>query len=267
MCLHVVRVPATVNIHPPLGSTPAHRSRACAEPLGLFFYGCQGRPAFSRCHAVRERHIAILIDGGFFLKRLPDLVSSHRTESADALAGCLRQLCKSHVRYLTGADNRSWYRHLYRIFYYDAAPYDGKAHHPIDNQSIDFAKSDVAERRRAFFAVLRRQRKLALRLGKVTRDHGWVFHPAQTKALDRGQPCIRIGDRGQPCIMYFALLSGQVPQATPPLARCPFDGGEFCPAAFVSRAARQSFAADICYIGCLSTLASSHPLWVRVSLV
>ena len=64
-------------------------------------------------------------------------------------------------------------------------PYDGKAHHPIDNRPIDFAKSRIARDRLELFELLRKERKLALRLGKVIRDHDWAIAPALTKKLLR----------------------------------------------------------------------------------
>lgn len=127
--------------------------------------------------------IAILIDAGFFLKRLPKLVGSHRCDSPGKIVACLRRLCRRHIRTLTGDEGSRWHQHVYRIFFYDAVPYDGKAHHPIDNHAIDFAKSDVARQRSELFELLRKERKLALRLGKVTREHDWAIQPAITRKL------------------------------------------------------------------------------------
>jgi hypothetical protein len=115
--------------------------------------------------------IAILIDGGFFLKRLPRLVTANRCDSPGKIMACIRYMCRNHIKTLTGFADTRWQQYVYRIFFYDALPYDGKAHHPIDNRPIDFGKSDVARDRLALFDLLRKERKLALRLGKVTRDH------------------------------------------------------------------------------------------------
>lgn len=60
---------------------------------------------------------------------------------------------------------------------------EGKAHHPIDNKPIDYGKSDVARDRHALFELLREQRKVALGLGKVTKDKDWTISPALTKKL------------------------------------------------------------------------------------
>lgn len=123
---------------------------------------------------MKSRRVAILIDGGFFLKRLPKLVPAHFCDSAEGVARCIRMMCRSHVRQLTGADKERWQDDVYRIFFYDAVPYAGSAHHPLDNRPIDFSKSGTAVFRKELFDTLRRQRKVALRLGKVNRESDWA---------------------------------------------------------------------------------------------
>lgn len=121
-----------------------------------------------------SRRIAILIDGGFFLKRLPRLVAAKHYATPEAVTKVMRLLCRNHVKTLTGSDGKRWLDHVYRIFFYDAAPYTGQAHHPLENRQIDFAKSDTAVFRNALFEHLRRQRKVALRLGKVNLEGDWA---------------------------------------------------------------------------------------------
>jgi uncharacterized LabA/DUF88 family protein len=134
------------------------------------------------------RRIAILIDGGYFVKRLPKLVESHFCTTPRQIADSARYLCKRHVQRLVGLatdddEDGRWLDHVYRLFYYDATPFDGKRHHPIENRPIDFGKSDVAEARRELFAELRRKRKFALRLGHVARETDWQITPKRTKDL------------------------------------------------------------------------------------
>lgn len=128
-----------------------------------------------------SQQIAILIDGGFFLKRLSKLVPAHHCDTPENIARCVRKLCFNHVMRIKGGSGKLWQQHLYRVFFYDAQPYDGKAHHPISNRQIEFAKSDLAKARQALFEQLRKERKLALRLGKVNRDHDWALSPRLTK--------------------------------------------------------------------------------------
>lgn len=142
-----------------------------------------------------SRRVAILIDGGFFLKRLPHLVSAKHCATPGRIAVSLRHLCRRHIQQLAGNTGGNWIDSVYRILYYDAVPYDGKAHHPIDNRSIDFGRSELAMSRRALFGELRRQRKLALRLGKVNREHDWVIDPALTKKLLRFDQVLKAFER------------------------------------------------------------------------
>lgn len=131
-----------------------------------------------------DRQIAILIDGGFFLKRLPKLVTAARCSSAQGAVDCLRIMCRNHVKFLTGDSRDLWHRHVYRIFYYDAVPYDGIANHPFENKQINFGRSDLAKWRTELFDTLRRQRNVALRLGKVIRDGEWsIIGPASKKII------------------------------------------------------------------------------------
>lgn len=142
-----------------------------------------------------RRSVAILIDGGFFLKRLPKLVGNEQCDTAEKTTSCIRRLCKRHIKLLTGDDGPQWHHHVYRIFFYDARPYDGKAHHPVDNRAIDFAKSDVAQSRLQLFDCLRRQRKVALRLGKVNKDRDWSINPRYTKKLLKTREWLSVLDQ------------------------------------------------------------------------
>lgn len=129
------------------------------------------------------RRIAILIDGGYFLKRLPKLVAPEHCATPEKVITCIRWMCRHHARFLTGYDGSRWHQNIYRIFFYDAVPYDGQAHHPVLNRQIDFGKSDLATFRTTLFEGLRRQRKVALRLGKVVRDGDWMVAGAKSRKI------------------------------------------------------------------------------------
>ncbi len=138
--------------------------------------------------AMRIRRIAILIDGGFFLKRLPKIVEKKHWESPEAVAESARVLCKRHVQHLIResekATSSKWLDHVYRLFYYDAKPFAEIAHHPLLNQQIQFAKTREARFREELFNRLRRKRKFALRLGKVTKEDSWrIKNAALTKKI------------------------------------------------------------------------------------
>jgi len=120
-----------------------------------------------------SREIAILIDGGFLTKRLPKLVGERHRNTPENVVGSIRFMCHRHVEKLTGDQDPNWHKHIYRIFYYDALPFEGQAHHPLSNQQIDFGKSDRAKFQHEMFDLLKKQRNVALRLGKVNRLGGW----------------------------------------------------------------------------------------------
>ncbi len=139
---------------------------------------------------MRIRRVAILIDGGFFIKRVGKLVPAHYCDTPSAVADTASYLAKRHVQKLIGenfgAEHSRWLDHVYRIFYYDAVPYEGVAHHPISNLQIDFGKTENAKFRHELFAELRRRRKFALRLGEVHKEDGWhVKNTEITKKLLR----------------------------------------------------------------------------------
>ncbi|MFZ4395626.1 MAG: NYN domain-containing protein [Kiritimatiellia bacterium] len=148
---------------------------------------------------MRIRRIAILIDGAFFLKRLKRLVAPHYCDTPAAVANTARMLCKRHVQRLTGelfsTRNSRWLDQVYRLFYYDAKPFDGIAHHPIQNQQILFARTPEATFRNDLFKELRKARKFALRLGHVTKEDGWQIKNAQvTKALLKTREWVHVFD-------------------------------------------------------------------------
>lgn len=75
---------------------------------------------------------------------------------------------------------------LYRIIYYDCPPLQKKAHLPISQQSIDFAKSEVSRWRLEFFKELKKKRKVALRLGVLSDNAMWNIRPVVRKMLLNG---------------------------------------------------------------------------------
>ena len=134
---------------------------------------------------VKDQQVAILIDGSYFLKRLPHLLPPDELGSPENIVKQVRRLCFNHVKRLVGPPGRMWLQHVYRIFFYDATPYEGKAQHPLDHSRIDFGKTSVAADKRALFEELRKVRKLALRLGKVNQVSDWTIAPKLTKAALR----------------------------------------------------------------------------------
>lgn len=127
--------------------------------------------------AENEKSTAILVDGGFFLKRYRTINKIKKLDP-ERTAKDLWEMCLKH---LSQAKSESY--DLYRIFYYDCLPYDKKQHNPITGKAIDFAKTDQFKFQYAFFEELKKKRKIALRLGVLEDRNRWIIKPSKTKEL------------------------------------------------------------------------------------
>lgn len=132
---------------------------------------------------------AILIDGGYFLKRLsyvrPDIEDSNPADVVRAIG----QLVHGHLTQLNEVDQvPNQYQLLYRCFYYDAVPYPDRGHTPISERAINYAETDAAKFRNSLFAALRARPNFALRLGQVEKLSGnsWTLRPDSQKRLLSG---------------------------------------------------------------------------------
>ncbi|MXZ82090.1 MAG: NYN domain-containing protein [Gammaproteobacteria bacterium] len=133
---------------------------------------------------------AILIDGGFFIKRLPAVKPDVTMGDTEQVANAIQELVYSHLDYLKKVYSVSHRNQLlYRTFYYDATPYDQKAHQPVSNRSLDFAVTAQARFRKELFLTLHRLPNLAVRLGevKIDRNNPWVLKQGGQKDLLNGQ--------------------------------------------------------------------------------
>ena len=134
--------------------------------------------------------VAILIDGGYFLKRLPSVRSDVDSTDAKDVAKSIEQLVREHLNQLNKIHHvHNSFHLLYRCFYYDAPPYDQKAHMPVSKKPYDYAKSPQAQFRRALFKCLRGRPNFAVRLGEVRmdKDRRWVLKADKQKQLLDGQ--------------------------------------------------------------------------------
>ena len=133
--------------------------------------------------------VAILVDGGYFLKRLPTVRPDVDATDAEEVVKSVWQLVRRHLTQL----NEVWkapdpYQLLFRTFYYDARPYARKAHKPVSGTAVDYSKTDQARFRERLFDALRSSRNVAVRLGEVRRDVGrsWVLRGEAQDALLSG---------------------------------------------------------------------------------
>ena len=118
-----------------------------------------------------NRKIAFFIDGGYFKRRVTYF---HRTFfdvdnfplTPEALQSVLYRLVSKHKQDLERTDT-------YRIYYYDAPPFDGQYREPVP-QNLDetcrtrnFKREPSVEFQKSFHSKLLSSRKLALRMGKL----------------------------------------------------------------------------------------------------
>jgi uncharacterized LabA/DUF88 family protein len=141
---------------------------------------------------------AILIDGGFFIRRYKYIKGFQVNDSAEIMAKNLVSYCFRHIQRVN--NYRIRYRlaptELYRIFYYDANPFDGDSHNPISKKPFDFKKTNQYKFRHELFSELKRQRKIALRLGFLKNaSKNWVIRARYTHALINGK--MKIEDLGE----------------------------------------------------------------------
>lgn len=143
--------------------------------------------------------VAILVDGSFFLERLPRLTDRNTRLDPELTNRAIGRLVDGHLRHINNvvradtvpasgvAPTASPYALLYRCFFYDAPPYDKRGHRPVSKQAIDYAKMDEAVFRHALFDLLRRRPNFALRLGEVSRPQQWIIREDAQKDLLSGR--------------------------------------------------------------------------------
>lgn len=104
---------------------------------------------------------AILIDGGFYRKRAAKLWG---IKSAEDRADELYRYVFKHI----GKQDGGCKRELYRIFYYDCPPVQSVVYHPLLKRNVEFGKHELYQWTNDFFDCLKKRRKVALRLGRLS---------------------------------------------------------------------------------------------------
>lgn len=128
---------------------------------------------------------AILVDGAFYRKRSFYLRGD---KTPFARADELYAYCMAHIEDKEADEAHRENRELYRIFYYDCPPLAKSVYHPKLKKSVDFGKSDTYRWATAFFEELKKKRKFALRMGRISdvASH-YTLRPDKIKALCSGK--------------------------------------------------------------------------------
>ncbi|MDP3860343.1 MAG: NYN domain-containing protein [Phaeovulum sp.] len=104
-----------------------------------------------------DHRYAILIDGGFFIRKLSAKLKRGNPTVEDVVAEITR------IR-----DNPAFQGYeLLRTYYYDALPATGKVTHPITGKVTNLAETAVFTRNKAFLQKLELQPDISLRAGEV----------------------------------------------------------------------------------------------------
>ncbi|PMW99550.1 NYN domain-containing protein [Pseudomonas sp. FW215-R2] len=142
---------------------------------------------------------AVLVDGAYFIKRFRR-IEPHNAFNAERAADLVHRWATAHLMSrafsgqsgLPSGPQQRPRKELYRIFFYDCPPLDTKQHNPITKKFVDFSKSKEAVFRRELHIRLRSKRKLALRLGHLSKDVKWTIKPSRIAELLKGK--IQISD-------------------------------------------------------------------------
>ena len=116
-----------------------------------------------------EKRFAVLIDGGFFMRKLQTKLKARPT--VDQVMVEVDEI-KNH-KLFEGFD-------LLRVYYYDARPASGKLRNPISGDETDLGQTDVYKRSQSFLDALELKPNIALRLGEVS-SNGWKLSPKALK--------------------------------------------------------------------------------------
>jgi uncharacterized LabA/DUF88 family protein len=115
--------------------------------------------------------VAVLLDGGFVKKKLQGQLN--RFPATQDVVGLCRELM-SRPR-LQGRD-------LFRVFFYDAPPFEGTVVHPLDGSTLNLSQTLQANRNKAFLDALELEPDFAVRRGTLIHT-GWKLGKSGFRSL------------------------------------------------------------------------------------
>lgn len=132
--------------------------------------------------------IAILVDGGFFLRRYRSILKNIDHSNAAAVADAMYKMATAHL-WRRDRTNRSVKEgELYRLYFYDCPPLTKRVHQPVSGNSLDLSKTKEAQFRTEFHHALRSKRKVALRLGRLDENNAaWQLKSGVLRSLLKKQ--------------------------------------------------------------------------------
>lgn len=150
---------------------------------------------------------AILVDGGFFIKRYRSLHPGWDKKTPEQVAKDLHSVSLKNLAKVNKKGFDSGYPHeLYRIFFYDCPPLSKRAKNPVSGSEFDFKNTPESKFRTQFHAELKQLRKVALRLGRISNNGRWIIKPEKVKELLNRK--IQISDLSAHDVRYDARQKG-----------------------------------------------------------
>ena len=125
--------------------------------------------------------MAILVDGSFIRFKLQQAYRRHI--DARDVADVTEKLAEAQ------RDTHD----LYRVFYYDARPYNGNLTHPISGESREFGQTGKASHMRQFFFELESSPFFAMRMGELL-PQGWRLNAQAERQLSDTNATLRRDD-------------------------------------------------------------------------
>lgn len=140
-----------------------------------------------------DARVAVLVDGSFFIRRVQFYQRKYFAHTAALTAEqtvkVLQKITYKHLLEPKGKLDKEQNYHLYRLFFYDAAPLSIKVHLPLKEPSethhrvLDYAKTPENLYRLALIECLKKQRKYAVRMGTLKHNKEWRLNPKSLKKL------------------------------------------------------------------------------------
>ena len=143
---------------------------------------------------------AILVDGGFFLKRYRYLYKGGSTHDPRTVAKNMHKGLLEHLKQKPAKTE------LYRILFYDCPPLQKRVQNPISKKGFDFGSSSEAKFRLQFHEELKKLRKVALRLGRMSDSAHWELLPNVSKKVLSGK--VKVEDLSSGDVRYSARQKG-----------------------------------------------------------
>ncbi|QYX30741.1 NYN domain-containing protein [Sphaerospermopsis torques-reginae] len=114
------------------------------------------------------KSVAILLDGGFVLKKLYAMLGNNHATAEDVIK--FSQVC------LDSDED------LFRLYYYDCQPYEQTQTNPISGTSIDFSATSACSRSKSLQNALSQSSKVAFRKGNIL-FKGWIIKKYSTQDI------------------------------------------------------------------------------------